>query len=87
MNDKTDKQNLPNSRAVMSRSINYEDGFGVRCGVEYDSHYRLGNDPARFVKINGIGASDGPLVVHMRDVAFLIQALGEAQELDERTHA
>jgi hypothetical protein len=75
MTDKTDKQQL---------QVMYPDGYGTRAGVEYDSHYRLGNEPDRFVKIEGIG---GNVHLHMRDVAFVIEALREAQEIDERTHA
>jgi hypothetical protein len=84
MTEKTDKQQLPANRAVMAKQVMYEDGFGVRAGVSYDSHYRLGNEPDRFVKIEGVG---GDVHLHMRDVAFVIEALTAAQDIDERTHS
>jgi hypothetical protein len=69
----------------MSRQVNYDNSSDLRAGVLYDSHYRLGNEPDRFVKIRAIGSE--PLVVHMKDVRFIIKALEEAQELDEQAHA
>jgi hypothetical protein len=69
--------------ATMSRSVLYDDGSGPRCEVSYDSAYRLGKDPDRFVRIAAIGEREGVLV-HMRDVSFLIEALHEAVRLDSQ---
>jgi hypothetical protein len=77
-------KNLPKTRATMSREIMYDDHSGPRTAVQYDSHYRLGDDPERFVQIEGVG---GEISVHLIDVPFLIEALQLAQELDEEAHS
>ena len=76
-------KNLPETRAIFGREVMYDDKSGVRAGVEYDSHYRLGNNPDHYVRIKAVG---GDVVVNMGDVPFLIEALQEVVELDEQTH-
>lgn len=71
--------------ATMSRRVAYDDGCGTRCEVSYDSTYRLGGNPDRYVAIKSFG--EEAVLVELRDVPFLIDALNEAMRLDEQVSA
>lgn len=70
--------------ATMSREILYDDGSGPRARVTFDSAYRIGKDDASFVRIEGVGEG---VLIHVADIAFVIDALQEAQRLDDAARA
>lgn len=71
-------------RATMSREAFYDDGSGPRCGVSFDTHFRLGSADESYVTIEGVG---GEIHVLISDLNMLRSALAEVESLEHRWRA